>query len=82
MRERVLELLKARPFVPFRIELASGTVHVVRHPDQMMIVGTLAFLGVPRDDAPGSGPDYVDGTIVSLPQVTQVEVLMPKSSAG
>ena len=82
MREKVLELLKARPFEPFRLELTSGTVHVVRHPDQVMIYETLAFIGVPKDDTPGTGPDYADVAIVSLPQVTQIEMLRPRSSAG
>lgn len=82
MREKVLELLTARPFAPFRLELASGTVHVVRHPDQVMIFDTMAFIGVPKNDAPGSGPDYADVAIVSLPQVTQIELLRPKTSAG
>jgi hypothetical protein len=82
MRDKLLELLRARPFKPFRVELASGTVHVIRHPDQAMLSGDLAFIGVPRNDAPGSGPDYADVAIVTLAQVTQVETLHPASSAG
>jgi len=81
MIERILELLKARPFVPFRMERPSGTVHIIRHPDQMMIVGTLGFVGVPKDDTPGSGPYYADGAIISLPQLTQVETLVPQTPA-
>jgi hypothetical protein len=82
MREKVLELLRADPFRPFRLELPSGCVHVVRHPRQALIVGTLAFIVVPDDDAPAAGPGYADVAIVSLPQVTQVEVLFPRSPAG
>ncbi len=82
MREKLLELLRARPFLAFRIELSSGAVHVVRHPDQVMIVDEMAFVGVPRSDVPGSGPDYADVAIVSMPQVVQFEVLRPTSAAG
>jgi hypothetical protein len=82
VREKFLELLRARPFQPFRLELASGSVHVIRHPDQAMLVESLAFIGVPKDDTPGTGPDYADVAIVSLAQVTQFEVLRPAGSAG
>ncbi len=80
MREKLLELLAAQPFRSFRIELSSGSVHVIRHPDQMILSGGMAFVGVPRGDAPG--PDYADVAIVSLLHVTKLEVLMATSSAG
>jgi hypothetical protein len=82
MRDRLLELLRARPFVPFRMELSSGTIHVIRHPDQVIMMDVMAFVGVPKDDAPGSGPYYADVAIVSLAHVTQLEVLRPASSPG
>jgi len=82
MREKLLELLQARPFRAFRVELTSGTVHVIRHPDQAMLSGDLAFIGVPRPDAPYAGPDYADVAMVSTHHITKLEVLQPASSAG
>lgn len=73
MRERILALLQARPFQSFRVELSSGAIHTVRHPDQAMLVGSLIIIGVPRGDLPG--PDYADVAMITLLHVTKIEVL-------
>lgn len=78
MREKILELLQTRPFQPFRIELSSGAVHVIRHPDQVMVFENLLFVGVPRPDVPG--PEYADVAIVSLFHVTKLEMLQSAAS--
>lgn len=73
MRERLLALLRARPFQPFRLELSSGAIHTVRHPDQAMLVGSMIIIGIPRGDLPG--PDYADVAMITLLHVTKIEVL-------
>jgi hypothetical protein len=72
--------LRTRPFRPFRVERANGSVYVVRQPSQAIISGEMAFIGVLRNDA-CSGPDYADVAIVSLSQVTELK-LLPASSGS
>ena len=80
MREKLLELMQNRPFIPFRIELSSGTVHVIRHPDQAMLAQSLVFIGVPKSDS--QGPDFADVAIVSLLHIVKLELLQTSSMAG
>jgi hypothetical protein len=75
MRQRILELLRARPFQSFRIHLSNGTVHVVRHPDQLLVAPTYLLLGVTANGAPG--PEISDSAFVSLIHGVRVEVLSP-----
>jgi hypothetical protein len=81
MRERILELLRERPFRPFRIHLTNGTVHVVRHPEQAMVGPGYLILGIPAHEA--SGPEVSDTAFVSLlhvVEVTPLPVSTPSSS--
>lgn len=80
MKQKILDLLLTRPFVPFRIELSSGTVHTIRHPDQVMVVGALIFVGVSQENAPG--PEYADVAIISLLHVAKVDILQPVATSG
>ena len=38
-------LLRARPFVPFRLYLTDGAQYDVRHPELMMVVERYAIVG-------------------------------------
>ncbi len=50
MRERILQLLRQQPFQPFRLHLTNGMVHVIRHPDHLMVAQTYLVVGVPVSD--------------------------------
>ncbi len=82
MRQKILELLQTRPFQPFWMELSSGAIHVIRHPDQVMVYQNLLFVGVPRPDVPVAGPDYADVAIISLLHVTKLEMLQQTASSN
>lgn len=45
----VLEVLRARPFVPFRIYATDGKTHDVYHPDQALVLLTRVILPVPSE---------------------------------
>jgi hypothetical protein len=47
----LLDLLRARPFVPFRIYATDGRTHDVRHPDQALVLRTRVVLPVGADPA-------------------------------
>ncbi len=47
----LLELLRKRPFVPFRIYATDGRTYDVRHPDQALVLRTRVILPLPTDAA-------------------------------
>lgn len=50
---QLLRINRQQPFVPFRLYLSDGAAYEVRHPDQLMLGGWFAFLGLPASDQPG-----------------------------
>jgi hypothetical protein len=80
MRDQILQPLQQRPFQPIRLHLSNGVVHVVRHPEQVMVSPTFIYIGVPATDAPG--PAISEGFIVSLPHVVLLEPLVPATPTG
>lgn len=73
MREKILELLRVRPFVPFRVQLSNGTAHVVKHPEQALVTPGYVIIGVNKSDAPG--PDVSDTSFVSLIHIVEATPL-------
>lgn len=45
----LLEVLRARPFVPFRIYATDGKTHDVFHPDQALVLLSRVILPVPSE---------------------------------
>jgi hypothetical protein len=70
--EQLLALLRAHPFVPFRVTLTDGRQFDVRHPDMAMPGRRFVVIGIPETD----GGDYVGRTItVALVHLTSLEPL-------
>ena len=68
-----LQLLRARPFQPFRISLSDGQQYDVRHPDIAIVSRSTVLLGIP-------GPRGSDGPVervvtCALVHITRMEVL-------
>jgi hypothetical protein len=80
MRDRILEHLRHRSFQPFRIHRSNGTVHIVRHPEQVMVTGTYLVIGISAQDAPG--PEVTDTAFVSLLHVVEVVPFTLPASAS
>jgi hypothetical protein len=77
-RDDILRLLRQRPFQPFRIRLADGIVHEIRHPEMVMATPISLVTGTPASNVPF--PAVGDYLIVSLMHVVQLEPLpMPIS---
>lgn len=47
----ILELLRGRPFQPFRIYLSDGAVFEVRHPELVMVGRSTVLVGLLGADA-------------------------------
>jgi hypothetical protein len=80
MREKILELLKAQPFIPFRIYLSNGIVHVIRHPEQLMVGPNYLLIGIPVNNQPG--PEISDSAFVTVLHVVQVEPFTTSTSTS
>ncbi len=53
--EDLLELLRARPFQPFRIRLSDGASYEIRHPDMAIVQRSKVTVAVPGPRGP-DGP--------------------------
>ena len=45
----LIELLRKRPFLPFRIHTTDGKTYDVRHPDQALVLRTRVILPLAAD---------------------------------
>lgn len=50
--EDILELLRVRPFRPFRIALSDGQRFEVRHPELAMVGRSQVVIGIPDTEGP------------------------------
>ena len=73
MREILLDLLRRRPFRPFRVHLSCGAVHEVREPELARVTAFTLRLG--RLDPLATPPGVVDHYIISLDHVVALEPL-------
>jgi hypothetical protein len=48
----ILTAVRRRPFLPFRLQLADGSVFEVRHPEMLMVAPGYLVLGVPTPAGP------------------------------
>ncbi len=51
-QEDILELVRARPFRPFRIHLSDGQQFEVRHPELAMVGRGVVIVGIPAKEGP------------------------------
>jgi hypothetical protein len=71
----LLELLRARPFVPFRIYSTDGRTYDVRHPDQALVLRNRVILPSP----PTNGiPETLEH--LSLIHIVRAEELAARTS--
>jgi hypothetical protein len=75
----IVEALRRRPFVPFRLHLSDGTVYEIRHPELVMVgLGSLV-VGFPSGDEPD--PLYERYTTVALSHIVGLEPMQVDSPA-
>jgi hypothetical protein len=66
----ILALLRARPFIPFRIVTTEGTTYEVNHPDLVMVGLTATIVGYPDPREPDIYERY---DIVSTRHIVRLE---------
>jgi hypothetical protein len=66
----VLDLIRRKPFVPFRVVTSDGTVYEVRHPDLIMVGLSSLVIGYPSEQEPHAYSRY---DIISLRHVVRLE---------
>jgi hypothetical protein len=71
--EELLTLLRARPFIPFRIHLSDGSSHDVRYMEMCLPLARSVVVGIPGPQLPPLVADrYVN---IALAHVTRLEPL-------
>jgi hypothetical protein len=68
----LLDLLRAKPFVPFRIHLSDGTVYRIPHPDLVAVAIASATVSFPD-----TGGDLLT-EIVAMRHVVRLEPIPAK----
>jgi hypothetical protein len=81
VRRKDLEnMLRAVPFVPFRIVMADGRVYEVRHPDMAIAARSTAVVASPDPADPESAEDF---HIIALSHINRFEQAgQPAAPAG
>jgi hypothetical protein len=76
-RDDLLQFLRQKPFVPFRIQVSDGTEFDVRHPELVLVDRTKAMIFFPAPDQPP--PAFERFEVVALLHITR---LVPLESAA
>jgi hypothetical protein len=78
--EDIVELLKEKPFRPFRIYLSDGTVYEIRHAELVKVGRSKAMIYFPKVDEPHAVFErYIS---VSLLHITRLEPVPPPAEAA
>jgi hypothetical protein len=77
--EDVLQLLRAKPFQPFRISLSDGQQYDVRHPEIAIVSRSTVLIGIP---GPRSLEPVERVVTCALIHITRMEALNGASTAG
>ena len=78
--EDILQLLRARPFRPFRLSLSDGSSFEVRHPELAIVARSVVVVGV-------AGPEGLEGPVertvnCALVHITRTELIDGARTAG
>ncbi len=76
----VLQLLRARPFLPFRIALSDGRQYEIRHPDNAIVSRSTVLVGVPGHRGPDGPAERV--VTCALVHITRMEALNGASATN
>lgn len=72
--EQIRELLRRRPFQPFRVRLKDGQFHDIRYPNLHLVGESVFMIGIPAPDDPD--PQFYDTMVwVMLKLIDGIERL-------
>ena len=72
-QQYLVEMLRQRPFQPFRIHVSDGKVYDIRHPERMVVDRSKAFVFFPPSNM--SLPVIERYEVVALSHMTRFEPL-------
>lgn len=75
--EDLLELLRTRPFQPFRLFATDGRTYDVRHPDQALVLRSRVILPLPAGNLVPEGTEHL-----ALLHIVRAEVLHQSPAAN
>jgi len=75
----LLQMLRNKPFVPFRIHLVDGTVYEIRHPELVLLGVSSAIIAFPHPERPGL---YQSWEVVDLRHIGRLERIETASQAS
>jgi hypothetical protein len=73
----LLQALRRRPFVAFRLHVSDGTTYEVKHPEMLMVAAESAVVGLPGTPF----PLVLRWEIVALAHIVRLEPLEPAAPA-
>jgi hypothetical protein len=76
----LLQALRRRPFVGFRLHASDGTVYDVRHPELLMVAAASAVVGLPSPALPPPAVERYE--IVGLLDIVRLEPLAVSAGPG
>ena len=71
--EDVVELLKARPFEPFRIHLSDGAQFDISHPDQAIVTRSAVHVPVPDPEVVGLAEKVIRCAIIHITRLEPID---------
>ena len=74
----LLQMLRARPFMPFRIHMDDGALYEIRQPGFVLVCVASAIVAFPDPEHPGL---YRSWEIISLRSIVRLERVEPASQA-
>ena len=72
--EDILELVRTRPFRPFRIRMSDGQQFEVRHPELAMVGRSQVIIGIPATEGPdGTFERTVNCALLHITTTEQID---------
>jgi hypothetical protein len=75
--EELLQIVRSRPFKPFRIHVTGGGVSEIKHPELIKVGRTMAVIFFPAADQPEDVFDRYDP--VPLDKIERIELITPSA---
>lgn len=79
-QEDLIEVLRQRPFQPFRIHLSDGIIYEVRHPELVLVGRSKAVVFFPDSRKPP--PAFETYETIALLHITRLEPIETLASSN
>lgn len=77
---KIVEYVSAEPFQPFRIKVASGQVHEIRHPEMILMGRSSVRVYTAAATDPDKPPRWHDVSMMLMETLEPLEATSPAGS--